>query len=151
MGISPADASIRIHRIRAGREQATACTVPLSSEAYVSLRTGNFPCTAKDQVRHVNHAMKRAAKMVHHKKFEFNINKTMRQEIDFFCKKLLPNSDIKWETPIPHIIPLMPLFKSFGDNCLEGAAGYSIPLSYWWHIPFPEEIMQCTLLHKKGQ
>ncbi len=87
--------------------------------------------------------------MVHHAKFEFNINKTMCQEIDFFCEKLLPDSDIKWETPIAHIIPQMPMFTSFGDSCLEGAGGYSILLNYWWHILFPEEIMQCTLLHKK--
>jgi hypothetical protein len=73
----------------------------------------------------------------------------MRQEIDFFCKKLLPDSDIKWETPIAHIIPRMPTFTSFGDSCLKGAGGYSIPLGYWWHIPFPKEIMQRTLLHKK--
>jgi hypothetical protein len=101
---------------------------------------GNFPGTAKDQVKHVNHAMKRAAKMVHHAKFKFNINKTMRQEIDFFCKKLLLDLDIKWKTPIAHIILRMPTFTSFGDSCLEGAGGYSIPLGYWWHIPFPRRL-----------
>jgi hypothetical protein len=93
--------------------------------------------------------MKRAARMVHHAKFKFNINKMMCQEIDFFRKKLLLDSDIKWETPIAHIIPRMPTFTSFGDSCLKGAGGYSIPLGYWWHIPFPEEIMQLTLLYKK--
>ncbi len=56
---------------------------------------GNFTCSVKDQVKHINHAIKRAARQVHHAKFEFNINKTMRQEIDFFCKKLLPKSNIK--------------------------------------------------------
>ncbi len=69
--------------------------------------------------------------MAHHAKFEFDINKTMCQEIDIFCKKLLPDSDIKWETPIAHIIPRMPKFTSFGDSCLKGAGGYSIPLGYW--------------------
>ncbi len=113
----------------------------------LSLRTGNFPCTAKDQVKHVNHTMKRAARIVHHAKFKFNINKTMHQEIDFFREKLLPDSDIKWETLIAHITPRMPAFTSFGDSCLKGAGGYS--LGYWWHIPFPEEIMQRNLLHKK--
>ncbi len=62
--------------------------------------------------------------MVHHTKFEFNINKTMRQEIHFFCEKLLPDLDIKWETPIAYIILQMPMFTSFGDSCLEGAGGY---------------------------
>jgi hypothetical protein len=65
------------------------------------LRTDNFPCTAKDQVKHVNHVMKRAAKMVHHAKFEFDINKMMCQEIDFFREKLLPNSDISGKLPLP--------------------------------------------------
>ncbi len=110
---------------------------------------GNFPCSVKDQVKHINHAIKRVAGQVHHAKFEFNINKRMCQEIDFFCKKLLPESNIKWETPIAHIIPWMPMFTSFGDSCLEGARGYSTLLSYWWHIPFPNEVKQRTLLHKK--
>jgi hypothetical protein len=75
----------------------------------------------------------------------------MRQEIDFFREKLLPESNIKRETPIAHIIPRMPTFTSFGDSCLDGAGGYSTSLGYWWHIPFPNEVKQCTLLHKKGQ
>jgi hypothetical protein len=73
----------------------------------------------------------------------------MHQEIHFFCKKLLPESNIKWETPIAHIIPQMPMFTSFGDSCLEGAGGYSTLLGYWRHIPFPDEVKQRTLLHKK--
>jgi hypothetical protein len=60
--------------------------------------------------------MKRAAHLVHHAKFQYNINKTMRQEIEFFCKKLLPESGIVWETPIAHIIPRTPTFTSFGDS-----------------------------------
>jgi hypothetical protein len=43
----------------------------------------------------------------------------------------------------------MPTFTSFGDSCLEGAGGYSTLLGYWWHIPFPGEVKQRTLLHKK--
>jgi hypothetical protein len=113
------------------------------------LKTGNFPCSAKDQVKHINHAIKRAARQVHHAKFEFNINKMMHQEIYFFRKKLLPKSNIKWETLIAHIIPRMPTFTSFGDSCLEEAGGYSTSLGYWWHIPFPHKVKQRTLLNKK--
>ncbi len=114
----------------AKNKQLLADSSPEFKSICLSLRTGNFPCTAKDQVKHVNHAMKRTAKMVHHAKFKFDTYKTMRQEIDFFREKLLPDSDIKWETPIVHIIPRMPTFTSFGDSCLEGAGGYSIPLGY---------------------
>ncbi len=115
----------------------------------LSLKTGTFPCSAKDQVKHINFVMKKAAHLVHHAKFKYNINKTMRQEIEFFRKKLLLESNIAWETPIVHIIPWMLMFTSFGDSCLKGAGGYSILLGFWWHIPFPEVVKQCTLLHKR--
>ncbi len=92
--------------------------------------------------------MKKAAHLVHHAKFKYNINKTMHQEIEFFRKKLLLESGIAWETPIAHIITWMPTFTPFGDSCLEGAGGYSIMLGFWWHIPFPEAVKQHTLLHK---
>ncbi len=55
----------------------------------LSLKTGTFLCSAKGQLKHINFAMKKAAHLVHHTKFKYNINKTMRQEIEFFCKKLL--------------------------------------------------------------
>jgi hypothetical protein len=72
----------------------------------------------------------------------------MHQEIEFFHKKLLPNSGIRWESPIAHIIPRMPTFITFGDSCLEGAGGYTFSLGFWWHLPFAEEVKLCTLLHK---
>jgi hypothetical protein len=64
----------------------------------------------------------------------------MRQEIEFFHEKLLPNSKICLESPIAHIIPRMPTFITFGDSCLEGAGGYSLSLGFWWHLPFSEEV-----------
>jgi hypothetical protein len=85
--------------------------------------TGNFPCSAKDQVNHINFAMKKAAHLVHHAKFKYNINKTMRQEIEFSCEMLLLESGIMWETPIAHIITRMPTFTSFVHSCLKGAGG----------------------------
>jgi hypothetical protein len=115
----------------------------------LSLKTGTFPCSAKDQVKHINFAMKKAAHLVHHAKFKYNINKMMPQEIEFFREKLLLESNIAWETPIAHIIPWMPTFTSFGDSCLEGAGEYSILLGFWWHIPFPKAVKQRILLHKR--
>jgi hypothetical protein len=43
----------------------------------------------------------------------------------------------------------MPTATAFGDSCLEGAGGYSISLDYWLYLPFPEEVIQQTLMHKK--
>jgi hypothetical protein len=52
--------------------------------------------------------MKHAAKLTHHASYQYNINKSMRYEIEFFCNKLKPDSGIKWEMPIAHSIPQMP-------------------------------------------
>jgi hypothetical protein len=59
--------------------------------------------------------------MVYLANTEFNFSKMMRQEIDYFHKKLCPDSGILWETLIAHIIPRMHIFMSFGDSCLKGA------------------------------
>jgi hypothetical protein len=87
--------------------------------------------------------------LVHQSQCQYNITKSMRQEIEFFCKKLLPYSEVCWESPRAHIIPRMPTFITFGDSCLEGAGGYALSLGFWWHLPFREEVKLHTLLHKQ--
>jgi len=94
-------------------------TSPEFRDICLSLKTDSFPCSVKDQVKHINFAMKRAAHLVHHSKFQYNINKMMRHEIEFFREKLLPETNIAWETPIAHIIPRTPTFTSFGDVSRE--------------------------------
>ena len=114
-----------------------------------SLRTGRFSCSVKDQVRHISFALKRSAKLVHHARYQYNIPKSMRLEIEFFRDQLHPGSGIRWESPIAHIIPRTPTFTSFGDSCLEGAGGYSLSLGFWWHLSFPDEVKDRTLLVKR--
>ncbi len=114
-----------------------------------SLWSGYFFCNFKDQIRHISFAIKQSAKLAHQSKCQYNITKSMRQEIEFFREKLLPTSDIRWESPIAHVIPRMPTFTTFGDSCLKGAGRYSLSLGFWWHLPFPEEVKLRTLLHKR--
>jgi hypothetical protein len=113
-----------------------------------SLSTGSFACSHKDQSRHISFALKRAARLVHHSKSKYFITKNMRLEIEFLRDKLLPQSDIQWETPIAHIIRRMPSASAFGDSSLTGMGGYSLDLKFWWHLPVPEEVQQRTLLHR---
>ena len=87
--------------------------------------------------------------MVHHTKYNYIISKNMIQEIEFFSEKLLPDSEIRWEMPIAHIIQGTPSVTAYGESSLEGAGRYSIGLKFWWHIEFPEEVKLCTLLHRK--
>jgi hypothetical protein len=59
-----------------------------------SLRSGYFFCNVKDQIHHISFAIKRSEKLVHQSRCQYNITKSMHQEIEFFCEKLLPNSKI---------------------------------------------------------
>jgi hypothetical protein len=89
--------------------------------------------------------MKRAAKLTHHASYQYNINKTMHYKIKFFCNKLKPDSGIKWEMPIAHLIPQTSFATTIGDSSLEGAGGFSITLEFWWHLHFLDEVVQRTL------
>jgi hypothetical protein len=71
--------------------------LPIQTNAFVT------PC--KDLAWHTSFAKKHAAKLTHHASYQYNINRTMRYEIELFCDKLKPNSGIKWERPIAHLIP----------------------------------------------
>jgi hypothetical protein len=114
-----------------------------------SLRSGYFFCNVKDQIRHIAYTIKHSAKLVHQSRCQYNITKPMRKEKEFFREKLLPTSEICWESPIAHVISRMPTFTTFGDSCLKGAGGYSLSLGFWWHLPLPEEVKLPRLLHKR--
>jgi hypothetical protein len=92
--------------------------------------------------------MKRAAKLTHHASYQYNINKTMHYKIKFFCNKLKPDSGIEWETPIAHLIHQTPFEMTTGDSLLEVTGGFSTTLGFWWHICFPDEVVQRTLRFK---
>jgi hypothetical protein len=83
--------------------------------------------------------------------YQYNINKTMRYKIEFFRNKIKPDSGIEWETPIAHLIPQTPFATTIGDSLLEGAGGFSTTLGFWWHICFPDEVVQHTLLQDQQQ
>jgi hypothetical protein len=111
----------------------------------LAIQTNAFVTPCKDLARHISFAMKCAAKLTHHASYQYNINKTMRYKIEFCCNKLKPDSGIKWETHIAHLIPQMPFAMTIGDSLLEGAGGFSITLGFWWLICFPDEVVQRTL------
>jgi hypothetical protein len=71
----------------------------------LAIQTNAFVTPCKDLARHSSFAMKHAEKLTHHASYQYNINRTMRYKIEFFCNKLKPDSGIKWETPIAHLIP----------------------------------------------
>jgi hypothetical protein len=74
----------------------------------LAIQTNALFTLYEDLARHTSFAMKCAAKLTHHASYQYNINKTMRYEIEFFSDKLKPDSGIKWEMPIAHLIPQTP-------------------------------------------
>jgi hypothetical protein len=93
----------------------------------LAIRTNAFVTPCKDLARHTSFARKRAAKLTHHASYQYNINRTMHYKIEFFQDKLKPDSGIKWETPIAHLIPRTPFATTIRDSSLEGAGGFPSP------------------------
>jgi hypothetical protein len=91
--------------------------------------------------------MKMAAKMINKHGNLYLVNQTMRSELIFLSDALTPNSGIKFETPIAHLIPRVPTALIIRDSSLVACEGYSITLKIWWHLSFPKEIVEQTLLH----
>jgi hypothetical protein len=114
----------------------------------LAIQTNAFLTHCKDLARHTSFPMKRAAKLTHHASYQYNINKTMHYKIKFFCNKLKPDSGIEWETPIAHLIHQTPFEMTTGDSLLEVTGGFSTTLGFWWHICFPDEVVQRTLRFK---
>jgi hypothetical protein len=97
----------------------------------LAIQTNAFVTLCKDLARHTSFAMKRAAKLTHHASYQYNINRTMRCEINFFRNKLKPDSGIEWEMPIAHLTPQTHFATTIRDSSWEGAGGFSITLGFW--------------------
>jgi hypothetical protein len=75
----------------------------------------------------------------------------MQEELLFLSQAISTDSDMKFETPIAHLIPRIPMATIIGDSSLLACGGYSITLGFWWHLVFPTKIVDRTLLHLKDK
>jgi len=107
----------------------------------------HFSGKHSEHQRHINFALKMASKMVNKHGQKYLVNQTMRSELTLLADALDPSSGIKIETPIAHLIPRMPTASVVGDSSLVACGGYSTKLKLWWHLAFPQEIVNRTLLH----
>jgi hypothetical protein len=114
----------------------------------LAIQTNVFATICKDLAQHTSFAMKHVAKLTHHASYQYNINKTMHYKIQFLRNILKLDLGIIWETPIAHLIPQMPFAMTIGESSLKGARGFSTTLGFWWHIRFPDEVVQHTLQFK---
>ena len=111
------------------------------------IRRKQFIASNATQQKEVCYTMKVAAKMVIHHTITYRLNEMMREELDFLQKALQPEVNIKFETPIAHMILRTLTASLFGNSSLPGCGGYSSELKFWWHIDFPTKIVERTLPH----
>ena len=109
----------------------------------------NFTGKMSDHQRHIKFAMKKAAKMANKNNHMYLVNKTMREELNFIAHALKPDLDIKFETPIAHLIPRTPTASTVSNRSLLACGRYSNKLKIWWHFSFPKNVVRQTLLHLK--
>jgi hypothetical protein len=113
------------------------------------ISTKNFSGKQSDHQRHIKFAMKKAARMITGHKHNYRVNPTMQDELNFRSHTLSKDSEIVFETPIAHLIPRIPTASIVGDSLLPACGGYSITLGFWWHLTFPSNVVERTLLHLK--
>jgi hypothetical protein len=89
------------------------------------ITTKSFSGKQSDHLRHIKFAMKKAAKMVNNYNHFYLVNSTMREELIFISHALSPDSGIKFETPIAHLIPRMPTASIIGDSSPWDSIGTS--------------------------
>jgi hypothetical protein len=106
------------------------------------IKTKNYTGKQSDHQRHLKYAMKMAAKMINKHKNLYLVNQTMRSQLNILSDALTPNSGIKLETPIVHLIPRVPTASIIGDSLLVACGGYLITLKFWWHLSFPKDIVK---------
>ena len=130
MGFPSTLPSILFHRIRPSREQKVINGIIAGILGYHSFDTNrSLFYFLQGPARHTSFAMKRAARLTHHSSYQYNINRTMCAEIEFFRDNLKSESDIKWETPA-HLIPRTPFATTIGDSSLEGGTGILVAHSF---------------------
>jgi hypothetical protein len=100
-------------------------------ELIQQIETKNFNCRVSNQQRHINYALKKAAKMIIKHSQLYLVSKTMQEELLFLSQAILTDSDIKFKTPITHLIPRIPMATIIGDSSLIACGGYSITLGFW--------------------
>ncbi len=95
------------------------------------IETKNFTGKQSNHQRHLKYDMKMAAKMTNKHGNLYLVIQTMRSELNFLSDALTPNSGIKFETPIAHLIPRVPTASIIGDSLLVACGDYSITLKFW--------------------
>jgi len=72
-----------------------------------------------------------------------NLHSTAKEELGFI-RTALRSSSISFRTPIAHLVDRDPTGKGWCDS-LDAAGGWSRDCSFWWHLPWSDQIRAATL------
>ena len=89
------------------------------------------------------------AKKQHHTPVKHNILPTLREELNLL-REIFEDSSLKWSSPIANLVPRVHDAVAAGDSYLRVAGGWSTDLGFWWHLEWPKEVVQRTLLYLKN-
>ena len=75
----------------------------------------------------------------------------MRKEIQF-SRKILTDDTVTLAKPLEHIVPCNHKWEQAADSCKRSGRGWSVDLVFWWHLVYPQEVLERALLpnNKKG-
>lgn len=116
------------------------------------LRTLKMDSTTSEDLREINFARSRVAKMTHGADEVYRMPPSLKEEIRIITALLMDHS-IKLEMAIAHIIPRDGSFYAAADACKRAGGGWSTDLRFWWHYEWPEDIQRRARLpnNKNGQ
>ena len=100
----------------------------------------------KQNAVHMNFFLKKIARHTFKSKLRFAPNATLREEIAILTSWLAPDSWVRWETPLAHIIKRTPFATAAGDASLHGGGGFCLALRFWWHLSWPKRVKRQTKL-----
>ncbi len=81
---------------------------------------------------------------IHQSKKPYHLNTTAKEELGFI-RAALRSSSISFRTPIAHLVDRDPTGKSWCDSSLDAGGGWSKSCSFWWHLPWSDQIRAATL------
>jgi hypothetical protein len=106
--------------------------------------------TGDEDEREVNFALQQVARKTHASKRKYRMPQSLKEEI-VFMSKILHDNNIELSTPFGHIVPRDPDFEEAADSCKRAGGGWSVDLSFWWHLVYPKEVIdRAHLPNNKG-
>ena len=103
-----------------------------------------LPDLVEDE-REINFAIRQVAQKKHRCDEKHFMPPSLTKEIAYMTR-VLQDNDIKLSTPLAHIVDRDPTWQAWADACKRSGGGWSTDLLFWWHLVFPQDIVDRAYL-----